>query len=77
MGSRDLTETNTEHAATICYAFATQSGGKSRYRAVHQRTTVANSPNISTQHGMRTNWEGRPSTLFECGAFDHSATSPN
>ena len=64
------------NTATVCYHFATQLPNTGREWSVRSGTRSAQKPNKQGLIETVRYENGRLSANFECGAFNHSATSP-
>ena len=73
--SKDATWVSNK-ARTLCYHFATQFGNTRRYGQEQGRTLERSSLDNSGLAATEQNTTRWPQPKFECGAFNHSATSP-
>ena len=74
LGSSGLRRANM--ARTACYHFATQLPDTGRDRTGLRELSGSEKPNKQELVWMARYKNGRPLANFECGAFNHSATSP-
>ena len=74
--AKRVDEYDANNPATVCYHFATQLLNTGREWLVRSRTWSAQKPNKQGLIETVRYENGRLLAHFECGAFNHSATSP-